>query len=156
MKNLSLLVLMLVPISLFSQVEWGKYTPKKKRFIKKYYTLSKWIERKDKVPSEVTLSIAALESGWDTDTVAVARNNPLGLNIPGSTELIRFSCLEDCFRYYGTLLSSSKRYSLLESTKEGDYKNYCRILQASGYNSNEGYADYLISMIEYNQFHKIP
>lgn len=149
-----LFILIMCPLFCFSQVEWGKLSHKKREFLKTHLSLARWIECKYQVPKEVTLAVAALESAWGEDKVAISQNNYFGIYVPGRKTHQYFCAIQECYRYFGVLLSSGERYKLLASTK--DYRNYCRVLQASGYNGREGYADYLIRIIEQNDFHKIP
>ncbi len=154
MKKLSLLALIFMPILLFGQVEWGKLSTKKVTFIRENLAYAQWVERRYRVPKEVTLAIAALESGWGLHDKSIVRKNYLGMNIPGSNELQFFPTLVESYRAFGNLLFYSPRYGKLKEAKS--YKEYCRALNEQGYNQNPAYASALISIIEQNQFHKIP
>lgn len=53
------------------------------------------------VDEDYVMGLAAYESGWNTNEAAIAANNPLGINKPGSTTLRTFASVDAAFDYWG-------------------------------------------------------
>src|ERR1051326_816801 len=53
------------------------------------------------------LGLAAHESGWLKDPNAIANNDPLGINLPGTKTLRRFNSIPEAFDYWGRLWGRS-------------------------------------------------
>jgi len=116
-------------------------------FINKFYPLALEIEKKYNVPIFLTLSVAALESGFGTSYAAKERNNLFGLD----KGKMQFETVEHSFNYFGLLLSgriseyTAKCYAPL--WKSNNWREWCINLQNSKYTTSDTYAGKLIRII---------
>lgn len=121
------------------------------------------------VPASITLSQAALESGWSKSSLAADHNNFFGIKSHGwggatvsvnTQEFVsgQYVTVQDEFRSYPTALGSFKdhanflrdnsNYKPLFELSKTDYKGWAQGLKSAGYATSPTYDHKLISIIE--------
>jgi LysM repeat protein len=156
---LRILILLLIPLSVFSQ-SGKKYTPAD------YISMYKEDAIKDMmkmgVPASITLAQGILESESGNSDLAREAKNHFGIKCHSDWTGPGFhkddDAKDECFRKYQTALESfddhSKflrerpRYAFLFDYEITDYKSWAHGLKKAGYATNPRYADLLIKLIE--------
>ena len=124
-------------------------------FFDKYIGIAKDIENKYNVPVFLTLSVAALESGFGTSKAATERNNLFGID----KGKMQFQTVEHSFNYFGLLLSgrisdyTAKCYAPLWDSD--NWREWCINFQNSKYTTSDTYAGKLIRIIIRNNLQEI-
>jgi uncharacterized FlgJ-related protein len=143
MKNLIVLVALLLTTTTV------KSQPQEiKNFVNEYKAIANFVESMYDVPAEITLAVAALESGWGTSKAARINNNLFGI-VNGRK---KFDTKEDCFLYFGRLLSGNtgnayltKRYKPMKNCKH--WREWAIGLYTCGYNPYEWYPGKVVRVV---------
>ena len=131
-------------------------------FFEKYKDWAILTQGRSSVPASITLSQAALESGYGTSRLAREANSFFGIKKPGcpkwygeiilanddkpNEEFRKYKTIYDSFIDHADWLECNKRYdSLFENTNYIDWSNG---LQEAGYATDKTYASLLIGIIE--------
>jgi len=122
----------------------------------------------DGILPSLTIAQAILESGWGKSKLACEANALFGIkagtkwagprmdiktkeyidgkHVEITAAFRRYGSWEESISDHGAHLRKTERYKAVVG--ERDYKKACRAIQAAGYATDPGYADYLIQLIE--------
>ncbi len=146
-------------------------------FFKKYYFFAILNQITTGVPASITLSQAAIESGWAGSGLTQNANNFFGIKANGNWKGETYSATtgefynnqytiveNELFRAYkspyysfkdhSNFLQDNKRYSALFLLNPLDYEGWANGLQKSGYATSPTYASKLINIINKYDLHK--
>ena len=137
-------------------------------YVEKYSSLAIKHRDKYKIPASITLGQGVLESGAGLSELARASNNHFGIKChsdwTGERVYRKDDNPNDCFRKYNSVedsyedhskfLIQNSRYAVLFTYKITDYTSWAKGLQTSGYATDKGYANKLITLIEDYQLYK--
>jgi len=150
-------------------IKWKEKTPKdKENFIAKYKDIAKQIENEFKIPWQVVISQAGLESAWGTSALAVNYNNLFGIkakkwwksillwtNEEINGKMIRkkepfriYDSIEESFRDYANFLIKNPRYANAFNYSNDPIKFAIEIAKA-WYATDSNYASKLTSTMKW-------
>ncbi len=125
--------------------------PHARNFIERIYPYADSIEQQYKLPAEVTIAIACLESGYGRSHYAKTKHNFLGIRAyqRGKAGYRTFKSDAECFEYFERLLFENERYDKLKEIQGDDLREWIQTLCDLGYNHRQKYVEKLLHLIDF-------
>lgn len=149
MRKLLIFVFLLLSLKTFS----AGYTIQS--YIKRYEKLAKQEQEKFKIPYQVILAQAILESNYGNSDMSGAEvNNHFGIKEKGNVKGYQhregkfkiFKTTWDCYRFHSEIIDGYVKSKKPKNLK--NYKDWCYFIASCGYAEDKDYATKLIFLIK--------
>lgn len=122
-----------------------------RKYVEEVYAHAVAVEEAQGIPTEITIAIACLETGYGRSKNAQQKNNHLGIRVyqNGKAGYRRFSSMEACFEYYTNMFNLERYAPLQELGPDHIYEDWLQVLQDCGFNHRDKYRKKVRYMIDF-------